>query len=48
MSADDFRIRKVPTTGYRVWQRVGTSWEALADVYPSRADARAAIQRWLS
>lgn len=35
---EDFRLRKVPA-GYRVSQRVGSGWELLADVYPSRREA---------
>lgn len=41
---DDFRIRKTPA-GYRLWQRVGSGWEALSEVYGSRADARTAVNR---
>jgi len=38
----DFRIRKVPS-GYKVWQRVGTGWEALCDVYETRPEAGTAV-----
>jgi len=34
----DFRLRKVPN-GYRVSQRVGSGWELLSTVYPTKADA---------
>jgi hypothetical protein len=44
---EDFRTRKVPG-GYRIWQRIGSGWEPLSDIYPTRADARAAVQRWLA
>ena len=43
--SDDFRIRKVPS-GYKIWQRVGSGWEALADVYGTRAQAREAVLRF--
>lgn len=42
MTADDFRIRKT-AAGYRISQRVGSGWEMLADVWPSRRDALAHI-----
>jgi len=42
MTTDDFRIRRIPQ-GFRVWQRIGSGWEALADLHPTRADARAWI-----
>lgn len=46
MSIPDFRVRKLPDREcYRVVQRVGSGWESLADWYPSRAHARAAIDR---
>ena len=42
MTRDDFRIRKT-RDGFRVWQRVGSGWERLSDVYPTPEDARAWI-----
>lgn len=45
ITLDDFRIRKT-MRGYTVWQRIGSGWERLTDVYGSRADARAAIHRF--
>jgi hypothetical protein len=46
MSSDeDFRVRCVPA-GFAVWQRIGSGWERLADVYDTRTDARAAVKRW--
>lgn len=38
LTRSDFRLRKVPA-GYRISQRVGSGWELLADVYPSRREA---------
>lgn len=32
---DDFRIRET-AAGFRIWQRVGSGWEPLADVYATR------------
>ena len=42
MSAADFRIRKT-TRGFIISQRVGSGWERLADIHPSREAARAFI-----
>jgi hypothetical protein len=40
---EDFRIRKTPR-GYRVFQRIGSGWEALADIHPTREQARIAVK----
>lgn len=40
----DFRLRKVPA-GYKVAQRVGSGWELLSDVYPTKSDALRFIGR---
>jgi hypothetical protein len=42
MTANDFRIRRAPK-GFRVFQRVGSGWEAMSDIHPTRAEARAWI-----
>lgn len=39
----DFRIRKT-AAGYAVTQRVGSGWERLADLHPTRAAAQAFIR----
>lgn len=44
LTREDFRLRKVPA-GYRISQRVGSGWELLADVYPTRREAEAFISR---
>ncbi len=43
----DFRIRKL-RSGFRIWQAVGSGWEPLADPYSTRAEAQAAIDRWVA
>lgn len=47
MDETDFRIRKAPT-GHKIWQRIGSGWEPLATIYPTRTEARAAIRQWLT
>lgn len=42
MTREDFRLRKVPN-GYRVAQRIGSGWELLADVHPTKRDALAFV-----
>ena len=39
ITAEDFRVRATPR-GFTVWQRVGSGWERLADLHPSREAAR--------
>lgn len=43
----DFRIRRVPS-GYKIWQHVGAGWQALCDVYETRAGAHAAVETFLA
>lgn len=38
MSRDDWRVRKSPC-GFRISQRIGSGWETLADVWPTRRAA---------
>ncbi len=47
MSPADFRVRKMPERDcYVVWQRVGEGWDRLSDWYPTRAQARAAVDQF--
>jgi hypothetical protein len=41
----NFRIRRIPHQGYRVYQRIGSGWEAMCDLHRTRADARAWIDQ---
>ena len=38
----DFRIRKT-TRGFIISQRIGSGWQRLYDIHPTRADAQAYI-----
>lgn len=45
ITADDFRIRKIPGRGFIVSQLVGSGWERLSDAHPTREAARQFINR---
>lgn len=47
LTRSDFRFRTVPD-GYKLAQRVGSGWELLSTVYPTKSEAASAIATWTS